>query len=85
MKTIIEPVTPQPVLANEKSPGRWVWGPTEPITDQCHGGNSCVSWWNYDNTAELITDYCPIKRPKKAKVEVVYDGTRWVWVVRVPD
>ena len=85
MKTIIKPVEPQPVLADSKSPGRWIWGPSEPITDMCKGGNSRVSWWNEDHTAELLSDHCPIERPRNAKVEVIFDGTRWLWVVKLTE
>ena len=88
MPTIIKPVEPQPVLVDPKPPGRWIWGPTEPITDMCRKqadgkfGNSRVSWWNDDNAIDLNHgDRCPIERPPKAKVECVYDGDRWCWVV----
>jgi hypothetical protein len=84
MQTIIRPIAPQPVLANPKPPGRWIWGREEPITDQCKGGNSIVSWWNYPDVANdgsLMAQYCPIERPEKAKVMIVFDGDRWLWQV----
>lgn len=85
MKTIILPIDPQPVLADPKPPGRWIWGHEEPITDMCRGGNSCVSWWNDHNEAELVDEYCPIARPVTAKVRAIYDGEKWCWVVTMSD
>lgn len=85
MKTIIQPLVPQPVLVDAKAPGRWCWGPIEPITDLCDGGNATVSWWNDTDNCVLMETYCPIERPAKAVVECCYDGERWCWVVRIPE
>lgn len=82
MKTTIIPIEPQPVLADPKPPGRWIWRPELPITDQCRGGNSNVSWWNDDGYTDSLSEYAPGPLEKSAKVETVYDGERWVWVIR---
>jgi len=87
MRTIIQPLDPQPVFIDPKPPGRWIWAPTVPITDMCAEprGSAYVSWWNVDNSCDLMERYCPINRPKYSKVECLFDGTQWTWVVRISE
>lgn len=89
MKTIIQQLKPQPLKVDTARTGlfagqsRWIWRDEEPITDMCRGGNSTYSWWNLDNTTDIDEQYCPIERPKGAKVECIFDNDeRWCWVVR---
>ena len=90
MKTIVQPVQPQPVLVDGR---RWIWGRTEPITDMCRTqpdgkrGNAIVSWVADEDIDDcgLMHDYCPIPRSAKAKVSMAHDGERWVWIVRMSD
>lgn len=86
MPIIIQLVDPQPVLADPKPPGRWIWSPTKPITDMCKGGNSTNSWWNnekmFEDEPPLSADDCPVARPPKAKVTMALDSAdKWVWIV----
>lgn len=87
-ETIVRPIVPQPVLADPASPGRWIWGPTEPLIDatfkdgkMVDRGNWAVSWWNDDDNCDLMADHCPVDRPTKSKVLCTYDGQRWIWVI----
>lgn len=87
MQTIIRAVVPQPILADDKPPGRWIWAPEEPIRDHRFEGTKlvdrgtyAVSWWNIDGEVDMSeTKYCPVERPEKSKVMMVFDGERWVW------
>ena len=86
MRFAVHPVVPQPVLADPKPPGRWIWRAELPIIDHQKvggtyvGGNWTVSWWNDANEVVLLGDaHCDIDRPKGAKVPCLYDGERWVW------